>query len=193
VIGYLKGKSSIWIAQNGERKLRNFLGHEFWARGYFVSAIGRTTRPSTTTSKSRNGGQAVGSVAIEGCNLMKSHFCPRILINASGRFPFKPPACWGLLAFMARSPSSAQPSAILLMLTSQPVNEVLGRLMLSAVTVHRPAPVIGMQRSIREWALRQGWGGRPVRQESAQGILVAALGMLVKHYGIRDIGGRRCA
>jgi putative transposase len=27
VIGYLKGKSSIWIAQNVERKARNFLGH----------------------------------------------------------------------------------------------------------------------------------------------------------------------
>jgi len=24
-----------------ERKLRNFLGHKFWARGYFVSTIGR--------------------------------------------------------------------------------------------------------------------------------------------------------
>jgi putative transposase len=35
VIGYLKGKSSIWIAQNVERKLRNFLGHKFWTRGYF--------------------------------------------------------------------------------------------------------------------------------------------------------------
>jgi hypothetical protein len=34
--------------------------------------------------------------------------------------------------------------------------------------------VVGMQTSVREWALRQGWGGRPVRQESAQGILVAA-------------------
>jgi Domain of unknown function (DUF6456) len=43
--------------------------------------------------------------------------------------------------------------------------------------------VVGLQRSIREWALRQGWGGRPVRAEQAQGILVAALGMLVKHYG----------
>jgi hypothetical protein len=31
----MKGKSSIWIAQNVERKMRNFLGHEFWARGYF--------------------------------------------------------------------------------------------------------------------------------------------------------------
>ena len=41
VIGYLKGKSSICIAQNVERKLRNFLGHKFWPRGYFVSTIGR--------------------------------------------------------------------------------------------------------------------------------------------------------
>ena len=41
VIGYLKGKSSIWIAQNVERKLRNFLGHKFWARRYFVSTVGR--------------------------------------------------------------------------------------------------------------------------------------------------------
>ena len=41
VIGFLKGKSSIWIAQNVERKARNFLGHKFWARGYFVSTVGR--------------------------------------------------------------------------------------------------------------------------------------------------------
>ena len=53
--------------------------------------------------------------------------------------------------------------------------------------------VVGMQSSLREWALRQGWGGRPVRQESAQGILVAALGVLAKHFGIRDDGQRRCA
>ena len=49
-----------------------------------------------------------------------------------------------------------------------------------------------MQTSIREWALRQGWGGRPVRQESAQGILVAALGVLAKHYGIRDLRAPIC-
>ena len=35
VIGFLKGKSSIWIAQNIERKAKNFTGHKFWARGYF--------------------------------------------------------------------------------------------------------------------------------------------------------------
>ena len=41
VIGFIKGKSSIWIAQNVERKARNFTGHKFWARGYFVSTVGR--------------------------------------------------------------------------------------------------------------------------------------------------------
>jgi hypothetical protein len=41
--------------------------------------------------------------------------------------------------------------------------------------------VVGLQRSVREWSLRQGWGGRPVRQEQAQGILMAGLGMLAAH------------
>jgi putative transposase len=30
-----------WIAQNVERKLRNFLGPKFWARGYFGSTVAR--------------------------------------------------------------------------------------------------------------------------------------------------------
>jgi hypothetical protein len=46
--------------------------------------------------------------------------------------------------------------------------------------------VVGLQRSVREWAMRQSWGGRPVRQEQAQGILVAALGMLAAHVGYGD-------
>lgn len=41
VIGYIKGKSAIHLARNyGERK-RNFVGEHFWARGYFVSTVGR--------------------------------------------------------------------------------------------------------------------------------------------------------
>jgi hypothetical protein len=39
--------------------------------------------------------------------------------------------------------------------------------------------VVGLQRSVREWAVRQGWGGRQVDQKEAKGILVAALGMLL--------------
>jgi hypothetical protein len=46
--------------------------------------------------------------------------------------------------------------------------------------------VVGLQRSVREWAIRQGWGGRPVRQEQAQGILIAALGMLAGHFGYAE-------
>jgi putative transposase len=41
VVGFIKGKSSIWVAQNVERKAKNFAGHHFWARGYFVSTVGR--------------------------------------------------------------------------------------------------------------------------------------------------------
>jgi putative transposase len=41
VVGYLKGKSAIHVARTyGERK-RNFVGQHFWARGYFVSTVGR--------------------------------------------------------------------------------------------------------------------------------------------------------
>jgi hypothetical protein len=40
--------------------------------------------------------------------------------------------------------------------------------------------VVGLQRSVREWAIRQGWNGRPVRQGQAQGILVAALGVMAR-------------
>jgi hypothetical protein len=43
--------------------------------------------------------------------------------------------------------------------------------------------VLGLQRSMREWAIKQGWGGRPVRQEQAQGILIAALGVLAGEFG----------
>jgi hypothetical protein len=37
---------------------------------------------------------------------------------------------------------------------------------------------MGLQRSVREWALRQGWR---VRQGQAQAILVAVLGVMAVH------------
>ena len=41
VVGFIKGKSAIHVARvYGERK-RNFVGQHFWARGYFVSTVGR--------------------------------------------------------------------------------------------------------------------------------------------------------
>jgi REP element-mobilizing transposase RayT len=34
IVGFLKGNSSIWVAQNVANKPRNFIGHKCWARGY---------------------------------------------------------------------------------------------------------------------------------------------------------------
>jgi putative transposase len=41
VIGYIKGKSAIHIARTAGGRQRNFTGEHFWARGYFVSTVGR--------------------------------------------------------------------------------------------------------------------------------------------------------
>jgi len=41
VVGYIKGKSAIHIARTYFDRKRNFVGHHFWARGYFVSTVGR--------------------------------------------------------------------------------------------------------------------------------------------------------
>jgi putative transposase len=41
VVGFIKGKSANHLARvYGERK-RSFVGQHFWARGYFVSTVGR--------------------------------------------------------------------------------------------------------------------------------------------------------
>ena len=54
VISFMQGKSSIWIAQNIERKAKNFTGRKFWARGYFVSTVGRDEQTIRPTSGTRN-------------------------------------------------------------------------------------------------------------------------------------------
>ena len=41
VIGYIKGKSAIHIARTYSGRKQNFTGQNFWARGYFVSTVGR--------------------------------------------------------------------------------------------------------------------------------------------------------
>jgi REP-associated tyrosine transposase len=41
VIGYMKGKSAIHVARTFMERKRNFVGQHFWARGYFVSTVGR--------------------------------------------------------------------------------------------------------------------------------------------------------
>ena len=41
VVGYIKGKSAIHVARVYGEKKRNFVGQHLWARGYFVSTVGR--------------------------------------------------------------------------------------------------------------------------------------------------------
>ena len=41
VVGYIKGKSAIHLARTYGEHRRTFVGQSFWARGYFVSTVGR--------------------------------------------------------------------------------------------------------------------------------------------------------
>jgi len=41
VVGYIKGKSAIHVARTYGENRRNFVGQHFWARGFFVSTVGR--------------------------------------------------------------------------------------------------------------------------------------------------------
>ena len=41
VVGFLKGKSAIHIARVFSGRRKNFAGQHFWARGYYVSTVGK--------------------------------------------------------------------------------------------------------------------------------------------------------
>ena len=41
VVGYINGKSAIHTARTYGERRRNFVGQHFWARGFFVSTVGR--------------------------------------------------------------------------------------------------------------------------------------------------------
>ena len=41
VMGYIKGKSAIRVARDFMGRHQSFKGYHFWARGYFVSTVGR--------------------------------------------------------------------------------------------------------------------------------------------------------
>ena len=41
VIGYIKGKSAIHLARVYGGRKQSFVGQHFWARGYYVSTVGR--------------------------------------------------------------------------------------------------------------------------------------------------------
>lgn len=41
VVGFIKGKSAIHIARTFGGRKQNFTGQHFWARGYYVSTVGK--------------------------------------------------------------------------------------------------------------------------------------------------------
>ena len=41
VVGFIKGKSAIYVARNFMSHRKNYGGQNFWARGYYVSTVGR--------------------------------------------------------------------------------------------------------------------------------------------------------
>jgi REP-associated tyrosine transposase len=41
VVGFSKGKAAIPIARPCMGRRKNYTGHHFWARGYYVSTVGR--------------------------------------------------------------------------------------------------------------------------------------------------------
>jgi hypothetical protein len=70
--------------------------------------------------------------------------------------------------------------------------EAVWRAILAAGGIGSPAGsclwhVVGWEQSLKEWALERGWSGRRVSQEAASGILIAALGALEMHFGMKVI------
>ena len=41
VVGFIKGKAAIHIARTFMGRRKNYTGHHFWARGHYVSTVGR--------------------------------------------------------------------------------------------------------------------------------------------------------
>lgn len=41
VVGFIKGKSALHVTRVYAERKRNFVGQRLWARGYFVSTVGR--------------------------------------------------------------------------------------------------------------------------------------------------------
>jgi hypothetical protein len=99
VIGYLKGKFDLDCAECGTR---NFLGHKFWAMGYFVSTVGRYEE--MIRAYIRN--QEWRTSSWISCNSSsRPHEVPSLVlksfITASGGSPSNPQLCWGVLAAAA--------------------------------------------------------------------------------------------
>lgn len=43
--------------------------------------------------------------------------------------------------------------------------------------------VLGHELTVNAWAIREGWGGKPLHPATAKGILTGTLGVLASHFG----------
>lgn len=69
IVGFLKGESAIYVARNFMGHRKNMTGQNFWARGYFVSTVGRDEE--TIRNYVRN--QELEDMKLEQGNLFKNN------------------------------------------------------------------------------------------------------------------------
>jgi len=53
VLGFIKGKSAIYIARTFMGRRQNFVGQHFWARGYWVSTVAKMNKRFGSISRTR--------------------------------------------------------------------------------------------------------------------------------------------
>ena len=70
VIGYIKGKSAIHIARHFAGRPRNFVGQHFWARGYFVSTVGRDEQAIRTYIRDQEQEERPRTACMDPCRLV---------------------------------------------------------------------------------------------------------------------------
>jgi putative transposase len=82
VVGYLKGKSAIWVARTqGGRQ--NFAGENFWARGYAVS----TTGFDTETIREYIRSQEEEDKRLDQCVTAGLAIIQRVIVQPEGNMP----------------------------------------------------------------------------------------------------------
>jgi len=90
LIGLIKVKSSLWIAQNVERKANDLTGHKLCARVYFVSTLGQDKEKIRAhIKKQKLQDQEIDQLAL----VIQSHpRSSRVHSNSFQRSPIMPPA-----------------------------------------------------------------------------------------------------
>ncbi len=91
VVGFIKGKSAIHLARVFRERKRNFVGQHFWARGYFVSTVGRdeaVIREYIQNQDERRAPGPIGALALNGHRAGRDDPSVRV----SYRQAFGPPA-----------------------------------------------------------------------------------------------------